>query len=95
MYGKHLNWGQKLLKRYCEWWRTVEKETGIDDDIDESLDDMFSNADGRTSPYYLRYELKRRGLKIMTYRTVGIISTLLAMSVILNLVLFAPHGFIK
>ena len=43
----------------------VPDETDLDDDIREAVDDAYSNAEGHASAYYLRYELKRRGMKIV------------------------------
>ncbi len=52
-----------MLKKNVE----VPRETYLDDDIREAVDDAYCNAEGRSSAYYLRYELKRRGLFIMSY----------------------------
>jgi hypothetical protein len=79
-YGKaSLTLPQRLGKAYywgIQWWREVPKIHRYDDDIDDALCEMFSNADGERSCYYFRYYLKRNGLMVVSYIGLACISIL-------------------
>lgn len=66
-------WYQRFAVCYFHWWRDVPRESYLDDDIEESLDDAYSNGEGRSSGYYLRLEFKHRQLVILPYSWVAII----------------------
>ena len=44
---------------------TVPKETDLDDDIKEAIDDSFCDGEGNSSAYYLRHHLAKHGLVIV------------------------------
>jgi hypothetical protein len=76
----------------------VPGETVLDDDIRESLDDAYSNAEGRASAYYLRYELRQRRLKIVAFSTlfiIGALSAAGALTFVVAVVALAPPGYFK